>query len=323
MRAAYVEKLGPAESIRVGELPAPRPGQGEALVRVAAVSVNPVDAFVRSGLYATDVPFPFVIGRDLVGTVHELGEGTAGVSVGDRVWSSSLGHAGRQGAAAEFAVAAADRLYRLPDGIDPVVAVAAVHPGSTAYLAVHEHGRVRAGQTVLVVGAGGNVGMSAVTMAAEIGARVVAVASVEDERRCLDAGAAQVVDRRGDWKRVVADRHADSVDVYIDAFGENDLELAVGLLAAGGRIVALAGARAAPTLPLGKLYMRDGAVIGFVISRASTDQLARAATRTGELLAAGALVPKRIETLPLSEAARAHALVEAGGMGGTRLVLLP
>lgn len=292
-------------------------------MRVSAVSVNPVDTFVRSGLYATEIPFPFVIGRDLVGAVHELGEAVTGFSVGEQVWCSSLGHAGRQGAAAEFAVVGQDRLYRLPDGVDPVVAVAAAHPGSTAYLAVHEHGRAHAGQTVLVVGAGGNVGTAVVTMAAKAGARVVAVASSADEQRCLAAGAAEVLDRRGDWQSEARVRHSDKVDVYVDAFGENDLGLAVDLLAPGGRIIVLAGARSAPVLPLGKLYMRDGSVIGFVISRAKPEQLGRAAAKVGELLAAGALAPKMIKTMPLSEAATAHALVEAGGMSGTRLVLLP
>ncbi len=104
MQAAYVERLGPVSEIRIGELPVPAPRAGEVLVQVAAVAVNAVDTFVRSGSYATEVPFPFVLGRDLAGRVAALGADVDGFRVGDRVWTNSLGHAGRQGATAEYAV---------------------------------------------------------------------------------------------------------------------------------------------------------------------------------------------------------------------------
>jgi NADPH:quinone reductase-like Zn-dependent oxidoreductase len=101
-------------------------------VRADAIAVDPVDAFVRSGAYATPTPFPFVVGRDVVGTVAETGPGAVGFRVGDRVWCNSLGHGGRQGACAEYSVVPVDRLYHLPDGVDPVTAVAALHPAATA-----------------------------------------------------------------------------------------------------------------------------------------------------------------------------------------------
>ncbi|RST16622.1 NADPH:quinone reductase, partial [Streptomyces sp. WAC04770] len=123
MLAAYIEQLGSPDTIRYGELPQPVAQAGEVLVDVSVASVNHVDTFVRSGAWRTPVTFPFVIGRDLAGTVAAAAPGT-GFEVGERVWCNSMGHAGRQGAAAERVAVPADRLYRLPDGVDPEDAVA-------------------------------------------------------------------------------------------------------------------------------------------------------------------------------------------------------
>ncbi|HEY9472538.1 MAG TPA: alcohol dehydrogenase catalytic domain-containing protein, partial [Mycobacteriales bacterium] len=155
MAAAYITGLGPPEVIRFGRLPMPTVGPTDVLVRVETVAVNPVDTFIRSGAYQTPTPFPFVIGRDLVGSVVTADVGTTGFTPGTRVWANSLGHGGRQGPSAEYAVVAADRLYRLPDGVDPVVAVACLHPAATAHLGLFEHAGLRAGQTVYVGGGAG------------------------------------------------------------------------------------------------------------------------------------------------------------------------
>jgi NADPH:quinone reductase-like Zn-dependent oxidoreductase len=162
MNAAYVTEPGPATTVRYGELPVPRPAPGEVLVRMAVTAVNPVDTFARSGAWRTPLPSPFVIGRDLVGTVATAAHGYA---AGDSVWCNSLGHAGRQGAAAGYAAVPADRLYRLPPGVDPVAAVAVPHPAATAWLALFRHARLRAGETVYVAGGGGNVGAALVPRA--------------------------------------------------------------------------------------------------------------------------------------------------------------
>lgn len=317
MRAAFVERLGPPDAIRYGDLPAPEAGPTDALVRVRATTVNPVDTFVRSGLYRTDVPLPFVIGRDLVGTVVEAGPGVPGFAPGDEVWCNSLGHAGRQGAAAELAVVPGDRLYRLPPGADPLETVAVVHPGATAALALFTHGGLRAGETVLVGGAAGNVGSAAVVMAAEAGARVVATARPDDFAHCRALGASEVVDYR-EPAAVPA-----GIDLWVDTSGVNDLTTAVRALAHRGRIVLLAGARTTPSLPAGELYTKDGRLLGFVISRATTAELAEAAATVNRLVATGRLSPRRLERLPLSQAAAVHHRLERGELHGRRVVLEP
>lgn len=322
MRAAYIEQLGPPDAIHYGELADPRPGPTDVLVDVLATTVNPVDTFVRSGLFSTPLPFPFVIGRDLVGRVVESGAGATGFTTGDLVWSNSLGHEGRQGAAAEKAVVAADRLYRLPDGVDPETAVAVVHPAATAYLGLFTHGRVRAGETVVVAGAAGNVGSAMVALAVWAGARVIATARQRDATYVASLGAAEVFDYTDPAAHELIRKAApDGVDAYLDASGTNDLAHSVDLLARRGRIVLLAGARSRPVLPAGQLYMKDGSIAGFVISHATTAELAEAADAINHLLAAGLLCPREIEVRPLSEAAEVHRRIETLGPHGTRLVL--
>lgn len=321
MNAAFVDGPGPAGAIRHGELPVPVPGAGEVLVRVAASAVNPVDTFVRSGAWATPLPTPFVIGRDLVGTVAAA---THGWEIGDVVWCNSMGHAGRQGAAAAYCAVPADRLYRLPAGVDPVAAVAVLHPAATAWLALFRHARLAAGEVVYVAGGGGNVGAALTELAAGAGARVVASASAADLEFCRRRGAAVAVDYR-DPELAARLREAapDGVDVHVDTSGRHELDAAVGMLAAGGRLVLLAGLRERPVLPVGALYTRDASIVGFAISNAAVDDLAGAAAGINTALAAGGLVPRQVETRPLAGAAGAHEDVERGRAHGRRIVLLP
>ncbi|MER6026131.1 NADPH:quinone reductase [Streptomyces sp. NPDC001851] len=322
MRAAYIEELGAADVIRYGEIPAPRPGPTDVRVNVLATAVNPVDTFVRSGLFPTPVAFPFVVGRDLVGTVAEAGPGVTGFRVGDRVWCNSLGHGGRQGAAAEQAVVAADRLYHLPEGVDPYEAVAAVHPAATAYLALFVHGRLGVGETVLVAGAAGSVGSALVTMAVRAGARVLATAGARDAEYCAELGAAEVFDYRDpELTQHIRGAAPAGIGLYLDTAGVNDLETTVELLALRGRVVLLAGIGTRPVLPARALYMYDRSVVGFVISHATPGELAAAAAYINDLFGQGALRPRSIEAFPLSAAAEVHARLERGGLRGRRAVL--
>lgn len=324
MHAAYIEQLGPPEVIRYGELSCPQPGPTDVLVDVTAATVNPVDTFVRSGAWRTPVEFPFVIGRDLVGTVAAAGPGAVGFRVGDPVWCNSLGHDGRQGAAAERAVVPVDRLYHLPKEVRPVDAVAMAHPAATAYLALFTHGRVRAGETVVVAGAAGNVGSALVVLATQAGARVIATANIRDADYCRRLGAVEVIDYRDpEAAQRIREVSAQGVDVHIDTAGGNDLTSAVDLLARRGRIILLAGLRTRPVLPVGPLYLKDCSVLGFVISKASTGELAEAAGTINRLLASGRLRPRSTEALPLRAAAEAHRRMEAGEVHGKRLILYP
>jgi NADPH:quinone reductase-like Zn-dependent oxidoreductase len=320
MRAAYITELGPAEAIRVGDLPVPVPGPTDVLVRVEVVVVNPVDILVRSGGYSTPTPFPFVVGRDLVGTAAEVGAGTVGFAAGDRVWCNSLGHGGRQGSFAEYAVVPAERLYRLPAAADPVAAVALFHPAATAYLALFRRGELRPTETVYVGGAAGNVGTAMTALASSGGARVLAGARAEDAEWCRAAGADEVVDYRDpDLRGRLAALAPARVGLSVDTSGHLDLPAALDLLADGGRIVLMAGVTQRLTLPAGALYTHDRRIVGFVISRAGTGELAEAAAVLNGRLAAGDL-PVRVRAVwPLERTVEAHQAVERGLRGRTVL----
>ena len=117
MRAAYIEQTGPPEVIRVGDLPRPEPGPGQVLVKVGASALNPIDLYLRSGLIAMPMSFPYIIGCDLAGTVEQVGPGTSRYRVGDRVWGSNQGLLGRQGTFAEYAAVREELLYPTPEGV--------------------------------------------------------------------------------------------------------------------------------------------------------------------------------------------------------------
>ncbi|PSR70190.1 oxidoreductase [Nocardia sp. MDA0666] len=324
MYAAYVEALGPADAIHYGRLPVPQIGPTDVLVAVHAVTVDPVDTFVRSGTYATPTPFPFIIGRDLVGNVAAVGDGAVGYAVGDAVWCNSLGHGGRQGSFAQYAVVPVDRLYHLPDGVDPVQAVGVAHPAATAWLGLFRHARLGLGDAVYIGGGAGNVGDAAVRLARAAGARVIASASGDGLERVRDAGAAVVVDYR-DTGMVEQIRAAapQGLDVYWDTSGHHDIDGAVGLLARGGRLLlTAAGPQARVPLPVDRAYTHDVTVAGFAISNATVTDLAAAATVIDQKLADRTLTARIADTMPLARAAEAHHRLEKGGVRG-RLILMP
>jgi NADPH:quinone reductase-like Zn-dependent oxidoreductase len=323
MRAAFVRSNGGADLIEYAELPTPVPGPTDVLVRVAAAGVNHVDLFVRSGAYQTHTPFPFVIGRDLVGSVAAVGAGVDQFSVGDRVWCNSLGHAGRQGPSAEYAVVSVERLYRLPDGADAAEAVAVLHTSGTAHIGLFREAKLKMGETVYVSGAGGGVGSAVVQLARSAGAHVIAAAAPYDHEWCRESGAHVVLDYSDPNLYSALQKAAPSgVDVWWDNSGKHDLSAALPLLRHRGRILMMAGLTATPVLPAGALYTRDASILGFAISEASISDLETAARSINGLLEAGKLVGRIGAVLPLAEAAKAHQMMEKGGIRG-RIVLIP
>jgi NADPH:quinone reductase-like Zn-dependent oxidoreductase len=321
--AAYIDALGPPESIEVGYLPVATPGPTDVVVRTEGLIVDNVDTLVRSGIYATPTPFPFVIGRDLVGTVAAAGPGAPGFADGDRVWCNSLGHGGRQGSFAQHFVVAVDRLYHLPDGIDPIHAVAVLHTAGTASLGLFRDARLGAGDTVIVGGGAGGVGSAAVQLAAASGAHVIATAADSDADWCRASGAEQVFDYRDkDLLAKLGDAAPRGADVYWDTSGHLDLPAIGPLLAIGARVIITATRDPSVTLPAMTYYRLDVSVLGFAISNASTSDLAAAARIINSRLADKTLQPRIAARMPLTAAAEAHRLQETGNVKG-RIVILP
>lgn len=326
MNAAFVRQLGGVDEIEVGRLPVPTCGADDVLIRVEALAVNHVDTFVRSGAYRTDLPMPFILGRDLVGQVVATGERVADLIPGESVWCNSLGYDGRQGAFADYAVAPAGRVYRLPANQDPVIAVSLLHTAATAFLGLFREGALAAGNTVFVGGAAGGVGSATVQLAAAAGARVIASASPDDFDWVKTCGAQTVFDyHASDLFERLAQAAPQGIDLYWDNSGHHDPERVLPLLARGGRIIIAAGLSARVPMPMGALYTRDASLRGFAISNASSADLASAAALINRRLAAGELTSRIGRRLPLSQAAEAHRLQQASGAEKVRgrIVVIP
>lgn len=324
MKAAYIERTGPAEDIRYGEFPMPAVGENDVLVKMLAVTVDPVDTHIRSGRFRIDLPLPFIIGRDIVGEVSEVGAAVHRYKPGDRVWSNCMGIAGRQGTFAEYITVPEQLLYPLPAGVDPINAVAVVHSALTAIIGLFDKAKIKAGDRLFINGGSGNVGNAIIQLATTSGAFVAVTAgSPEKAAWCRELGADHVIDYHSeDVAAAVKEFAPDGLDIYWQATQTFDLEQAVSLMAQRGRIVVIAGLNAGTTLPVGQFYTRGCTLYGYVVTYASVEELSAYARQINGWLSKGKLRARIAETLPLSEAAEAHRLQEAGKTFG-KIVLVP
>jgi len=330
MKAAYIEQPGPAESIRYGDLPDPQPGEGQVLVRVGAVAVNPVDTYIRSGAIDMGQLMPFVVGCDLAGTVEAVGPGVEEFKVGDRVWGSNQGLLGRQGTFSELAAVDACWLYPTPDGVSDRDAAATALVAITAHLGLVRDANVRAGEIVFVHGGSGGVGSCVIQIAKALGARVVATAGSEEKAEaCRQLGADCVINyKTEDVDEAISAFAPDGVDVWFETLREQDLVQVVSHLRMRGRLVLMAGRDATPVFPVGPFYVKDCRVFGFAMFNAPPEEQRRAAADINTWLAAGKLRAKIGRVMKLAETASAHQLQEentlqmAGTLAG-KIVLEP
>ena len=324
MRAAYIEKTGPAESILVGDLPRPEPGPGQVLVKVRASSVNPIDTYIRSGMVAMPMSFPFVIGADLAGVVESLGPGATRFRVGDRVWGSNQGMLGRPGVTAEYAAVDEDYLYPTASGQSDPEAAGQALVGITAHLGLFRKAQLRAGETVYVPGGAGGVGSMVVQMAKAAGARVATSAgSPEKVELCKALGADLALNyRTDDVPAGLRGFSPEGIDVWYETLRDPDLEVNIPLLRRRGRMVVIAGRAARPALPFGSFYPRDCSLFGFAMFNASTDEQLRSAGDMVTWAEAGKLRTPIARSFPLEEAAGAHRFLEDGaGRSGGKVII--
>jgi NADPH:quinone reductase len=318
MRAAFIEQTGPVEVIRVGELPKPEAGPGQVLVKVGATALNPMDLYLRSGLVAMPMSFPYVIGFDLAGTVEAVGPGSNRFKPGDRVWGSNQGLLGRPGVTAEYAAVDEEWLYPTPDGlVDPGAAAMAL-VGITAHIGLFQCGRLQPGETVYVPGGSGGVGSMVVQMARAVGAHVVTSAGTAEKMRiCRDLGADLALDYKADDIPAKLREFApDGVDVWYETQREANLEVAIPLLRKRGRMIVMAGRAARPILPLGAFYPRDCSLHGFAVFNSSPAEQRRCADDMVRWAEAGLLKPLIGRAYPLAEAQQAERDLEENTLKG-------
>jgi NADPH2:quinone reductase len=324
MKAAFIRETGPAEKIEYGETPTPTPKEGEALVRIKAVSVNPIDTYIRNGANYWPLPNPYILGSDFAGEVVALGPKVESVKVGDRVWGSNQGLMGRQGVFAEYAAIGEEWLYPTPEGVSDEAVAACALVGITAHLGLFQRANLKSGETLFVHGGTGGVGAMVVQMAKAAGATVIATAgSPEKAEACKKLGADHVIEYKKQDEVAEALKIApEGVNVFWETLREPDFDKIVSMVSERGRIVLMAGRDARPVFPVGPFYVKGCSLLGFVMFKATPKEQRACADDIRRWLASGQLKPQIAKVLPLSEAAAAHKLQEentlqmAGTIGG-------
>jgi NADPH:quinone reductase-like Zn-dependent oxidoreductase len=344
MRAALLTRHGGPEAVEITEVPTPRPGPGEVLVRVGAAALNNTDLWTRDGAYGLPgdpeakagwrgpLDFPRIQGGDVAGTVVALGEGVAASRAGSRVLvdpalydapgpdglvEDVLGSE-RDGGFAEYVVLPAGCAHPVDDSPLTDVELASLPIAYGTALGMLERGGVGAGSTVLVTGASGGVGLAAVQLAAARGARVLAVSSGTKAERVRDAGADVVVDRgRGEVLEDVRAAAPDGLDVVVDVVAGPALGRGLGLLRNGGRwVVAGALDGYAVQLDVRRLYLANVSLIGSTMHTPRHFELLVEVARRGEVR------PVVAATFPLEQIREAQVqLAERAHVG--KLVVVP
>ncbi len=332
MKAAFIESVGPSSVIQFGEVPLPEVAVSQVLVRTAAVGVNPIDTYIRSGNVKVTLPIPYIIGCDVAGTVEAVGSAVTRFRVGDRVWGSNQGLAGRQGTFAEFSAIDEDWLYASPRDVAEETLAAGALTGITAHLGLHLHGGLCAGDVVFVNGGTGGVGSAVVQIAKAFGATVITtVGSHSKQQLATELGADYVLNYRDvDVPLALKQclQKTGPVNLWFESLRSPNPDFTIPLMAKRGRYVLMAGRDARPEFPVGSFYVNDLRAIGFAMFNASPDEQRIAAESLNILMAAGKLKSVIGARFSLSDAGKAHELQEentlrqAGTLTG-KIILTP
>jgi NADPH:quinone reductase len=318
IRAAVCPEYGPPEVVRIDERPSEALATGQVRVRVGAAAVNYPDVLIVADRYQVSVPPPFVVGSEFAGVVVEVAEGTVDFGIGDRVTGTVM-----SGAFAEEVLVAGTGLVRIPDAVDERTAAAFGVAHRTAYHALRSVARLRAGDAVIVLGAGGGVGLAAVQLATAMGAEVTAVASSAEK---LDAaasyGARRLVNHRAaDLRTVLRDVLPDGAHAVIDPVGGDLSEPALRSLRRGGRFVTVGYASGViPRIPLNLVLVKGVHVLGFQFHDVAPDEFVRNEDELRDLLVTGAVTPHIGAVYPLAQTARALRHVADGKAVGKVLI---
>ena len=320
MHAIRVGRFGDEDTLEYTEVPAPEPGAGQVRVRLHAAGVNPADTYIRTGNYAFFTPaLPYTPGFDGAGVVDAVGAGVTSTVPGERVFLSSLGTAGFSGAYAEFAVTDAADVQPLPDALSYAQGAAVGVPCATAWRALFQKAELQPGETVLIHGASGGVGIPATQLARDAGATVIGTAGTSEGAELVRAaGAHHVLDHTAAGYLDELANLAPSViiEMLADVNLANDLEV----IATYGRIVVVGSRGTLEFTP--RLTMRKEATIqGTALWNATPAESAAALAAVSAKLGSGTLRPVVGTELPLHAAAEAHRRILAPGTRG-KLVLI-
>lgn len=320
MKAIRVKEFGGPEVLRLEELADPKPGAGQVVVELRAIGVNPVDTYVRSGLYPRKPPLPYVPGSDAAGVIESVGKDVRAFKPGDRVYIAGA----LNGAYAQKALCLEPQVHPLPPGLDFPHGAAVNVPYATAYRALFLRARALPGEWVLVHGASGGVGTAALQLGRAAGLRMIGTAGTEKGRKLVSSQGAEAVIQHGrpDFLEKVGEITAGrGVDVIVEMLANVNLGTDLKALAPGGR-VAVVGSRGTVEIDPRDAMGRDASILGLSLANSSAQETASIHAALGAGLANGLLKPIIGRTFPLAEAAAAHrSVLEPGAYG--KIVLLP
>jgi NADPH2:quinone reductase len=320
VKAIRVHEFGGPEVLKLEEVPELRAGAGQVVVRVKAAGVNPVETYIRTGTYAIKPQLPYTPGSDAAGVVESLGSGVKDLAVGDRVYVGGTA----TGAYAEQCLCDATQAHRLPPSVTFAQGAAVNIPYATAYRALFQIAQARAGETVLVHGASGGVGVAGVQLARAAGLRVIGTGGTERGRQLAAVqGAHHVLDHRApgyldELMRLTSGRGA---DVVLEMLANVNLAKDLTVLAPRGRVVVI-GNRGSIEINPREAMRRDAQILGMVLFNASPQELASAHAAIIAGLENGTLRPVVGKEIPLAEASAAHRDVMEPGSHG-KIVLVP
>lgn len=320
MKAIRIHEFENPEVMKIEEIPDPKPGAGQVAVRIYAAGVNPVDAYIRSGLYSLKPELPFTPGMDAAGVVEAIGDGVKKFNPGDRVYVAGT----ISGSYAEKAVCKESQVHPLPQKLSFAQGAAVGVPYGAAYRALFQRANATPGEVVLVHGASGGVGIAAVQLARAAGMNVIGTAGTEKGRLLVkEQGVHHVFDHHASdhMEEILKLTGGRGVDVIIEMLANVNLGKDLGILAQNGRIVII-GSRGTVEIDPREAMRRDAAILGMVLMNAGESEMFSLHSALAAGLENGTLSPVVGLELPLQEAARAHhEIMESNAFG--KIVLRP
>ena len=310
MRALICRNWGDIDTLELGEMPAPEPGPGQVLLDIVATSANYADAIMVAGNYQTKPEFPFAPGLEGAGLVVKLGKGVENLKVGDRVMAK-LAHGGF----AEQAVAEASETWSLFDRMSFVDGAAFAVAYLSAHVALRWQGRLEAGETLLVLGAAGGSGISAVEIGKAMGARVIGAASSEEKLQAvLQHGADHAVNySSGNMKDQVLElTGGEGVDVCFDPVGGDLFDSALSSLGWGGRHIHYGFVGGVPRVPANRLLVKHRSAVGSSLryfQNRRPDLLVQSMAELAAAYGKGAFNPEISHRMPLERGVEALRLL--------------
>lgn len=324
MKAILAHAFGGPEVLKLEEVADPIAGSGQVRVRIHAVGVNPYDTYMRAGGYAIKPDLPYTPGADAAGVIDQVGSSVTGWSAGDRVYISGTAIGKAHGAYAELAVCEPAQVHRLPERITFGQGAGLFVPYVTAWRALFGRANARAGDTVLIHGASGGVGIAATQFAVAAGLTVIGTAGTVDGLAVVTRqGARHAINHRseGYLDQITSATGGRGPDVILEMLANVNLDHDLTVIAPGGRIVVI-GNRGRVEIDARKIMSKDCAVYGLALWGIPPDEIRRAHDAIFAGLESGALNPVVGKEMPLADAAKAHvAVMEPGAQG--KIVLIP